>query len=197
MRMPVLEEWVGRAAEHPIIKRMRALKIAPRERLLLAMLVLVLATYGVTVSIDFASAAGARAQEARISLAAATDTRQKIREQITAKYVSDERRRLKTWAFRDTNVWIARVKAQTAIEQIAGAGIQNLKVIPDAEPTGAGELQTLAFTIEGVFDWTTFIPLAEQIAQADAALFVTSVGVEGPPLRFRLVVQTLVGTEDP
>lgn len=197
MMIPGLEQLVRRGAELSFVKRMSALKIAQRERLLLAMLVLVLAVYGAILSIDFAASAGARAEEARIALAAATDTRQQVREQIVTKYVNDERARLRSWAFRDQNIWIARVKAQTAVEQIAGVGVQDLKVIPDAEPTGEGELQTLALTIEGVFDWATLIPLTEQIAQADAAVFVTSVGVDGPPTRFRLVLQTLVGTEEP
>ena len=93
-------------------------------------------------------------------------------------------------SFRAETFAIARVRAQTlAARAAAAAGIVGVRVTAAPEPIGEGRVRLQALTIQGAFDWASFLLLAQALAVAEQSLLVSEFNMDASAApQFELVV---------
>jgi len=171
-------------------------KVKPRERVVLALLSFVVTIYLSVLSWETAVSRIGAAKQAQAALRSATDPAQQRRARVLLAFTNEQTRVLRPWFFEDANLAIARVVAQAELERLAqDAGISGARVLADAEAVGDGRIKTLGITVEGAFEWASFLAFLEAVSRSEKSIFVTAIAVEGRPTRFRLSAVALLGNE--
>jgi len=167
-----------------------ALSPNPRERGLIAALGAVLALIAVVYAFDVAQ--GAR-DDAAASLA---DLRAQERDNrgngaAVAERIADQVERVRSASFQASTFPIAQVQAQGHLRALLDqAGVQNPRVSADAVLVGEGDVRLFVLTVDGVFDWGTFLAFCEGLARSEQSLHIVSIAVENDRAKnFRMRVQ--------
>lgn len=168
--------------------------ISPRERLLAAAFIVVLAGYLALTAFDLSVQTASQAAETRDQLSSAraqlvdpgrSFPEARFRQQVLAA---------RGLGFTAQTIPIARVQAQSAIENLANvAGMLNPRVQPEGAVVGVGELKLQSFSLRSTFDWSSFIALLESMSRLPQSIVVDSVAVDAGPsptleMRLRVVL---------
>jgi hypothetical protein len=169
-------------------------KLSPRERAMAAAFLATIAAYAAVSAFDWSVRVRDEAAQAATDLAIAEQERAQLASGVTQELVDRQMQRLRSFAFTAQTLSIARVAAQSRLEQLATeAGILNVRVTPDSEIVGEGDVRAQTFTLQGSFDWTSFLVLITSLASSPESLTVLGVSVDHSTApSFRLVVQALV-----
>lgn len=169
--------------------------LSPRERALALLMGLVGCVYLVIVAFDF-SVAGETAAIDAVTKRAELQTRLKaLSTDRTDEAVERALARAQTWTFAASTASIARLEAQAMIEAAGAAeGVANLRVVIDPPPAVESEAIYLqAVTIEGRFEWHSFLGLCRALASARQGIYFDSVAVEGTVNpKFRIIAYVLL-----
>lgn len=168
--------------------------VSPRERALLAVLSLIAAVYIGILLFDWSQSLRGRAADARAAHAQAVRARDARAEGSTRARVDAELGKLRDLAFFGETVAIARLRSQSAIEQIAAeAGIRAVRVTGTQSEETSSAVQAHLVTLQGGFDWASFIVLLEKLSNLEQSVTVVSAAADSTAANsFQLVLRVLV-----
>jgi len=186
---PAIEQVLGPSVFSP----------SPRERGLAALLGATFAAYGALVAYDFSFAAQTRAETAMIAYETAR-REAAVSQQDLGFLVERQIENARRYAFEDRTFAIAQIKAQAEVDTLAQqAGIANARVTADGDIDGEGRLRIVNLTVEGRFEWPSFIAFVQSLAQPERSFGVLSVSVDNrsitPTFRMRLAAPVLASGE--
>lgn len=154
-------------------------KLTARERILLLALANAVALFGITEVFD-------RASSEEIRLSAAHEALRQERERVRVR--ADERAlgavtraiaKAQALSFRAETLAIARVRAQTVVTNAAAAaGIVGARVTAAPEALGEGRVRLQPLTVQGAFNWATFLPFAQALAGTEESILITKFSVD-------------------
>jgi len=171
--------------------------LSPRERALGMLMGLLGAFYVLIVAFDHTVEREGVAADA---VAERLEQQSRLKELSTDRTDETVQRalvRAQAWAFSASTASIARLEAQAMIEAAGAAeGIANLRVSIDPPPVDEKEaLYLRAVTIEGRFEWHSFLSFCRTLAAARQGVYFDSVSVEGTNSpKFRIVAFVLLSS---
>lgn len=172
-------------------------KVSPRERALLAGLAACGAVFGAITAMEWSD--GARLSAAQMRAERETLEVRAVRQEpgLAEERLAEELDKARAMAFSATTVPIARAAAQAQLERMANqGGVPNVRVTPQGEPAGDGSVKTQIYSLEGRFDWPSFLALVQAISDAPQSVGVMGVSVDaGPSASFALRVRVPLVTD--
>lgn len=172
-------------------------RMAPRERALGAVLMLIACGYLLLSALDWSNAEEDRAlssaaehQRAQQMATIAKDTSQQSA--MLAQVAQ-----LRKLSYVSNTTSIARADAQAALRSLGGAaGVQDLSVVLDPASGGSSGLALQTLTIEGTFSWQTFLAFCELIGRSEQAVIVETLSVtSGRVPKFRMSLTTSLASQ--
>lgn len=170
----------------PVADRLR--RTTPRERLLLAGLILGVLIYAPVAASGWRSQAAETYAEAMTERTAARLASDQARRVVAASADAAAVRDMRQWGFEAANVPVAQVRIeQQLLASAQVAELTQMRITTDSEPEAIGPTQWLGAAVEADLRWTTLFAFLDELTAWPQGFRVTRFTYELRPANFGYV----------
>lgn len=187
----------ARAQTRALTERLQ--RTTPRERMLLAALVLGALVYAPIGAADWRVRQEDRYVDALSARASAKLAAAAVRRVEAAASDETALEDMKSWGFEAANIAVAQVRIEQQLARAAaGAGLTNASITTDSEVEAIGPTQWLGAEVQADLRWTPTFAFIDQVAAWPEGFRVVGFGYEiTPPTPFELRQQQSAGAPPP